>query len=108
MIAIGMAEDDVQLLARDGRLFEESRERSRLNLCTANRQPPTGESERPPRVIPEFPFLLCTQLSSPQLNSTRQPLLALSMKKSFASRRVPRKIGQDDQDALSDVSSNNG
>lgn len=75
---------------------------------TANRQPPTGESERPPRVIPEFPFLLCTQLSSPQLNSTRQPLLALSMKKSFASRRVPRKIGQDDQDALSDVSSNNG
>ncbi|THZ18642.1 hypothetical protein D6C89_08162 [Aureobasidium pullulans] len=29
------------------------------------------------------------------------------MKKSFASRRVPRKIGQDDQDALSDVSSNN-
>lgn len=72
MIAIGMAEDDVQLLARDGRLFKESRKPSRLNLCTANRQPPTGESERPPRVIPEFPFLLCThtQFTSTQLNPT--------------------------------------
>ena len=107
MIAIGMAEDDVQLLARDGRLFKESRKPSRLNLCTANRQ---LEKVSDPRasLFPNFPFYSGHTLSSPQLNSTRHPLLALSMKKSFASRRVPRKIGQDDQDALSGVSSNNG
>lgn len=73
---------------------------------TANRQ---LEKVSDPRAsFPNFPFYSAHTLSSPQLNSTRQPLLALSMKKSFASRRVPRKIGQDDQDALSDVSSNNG
>ena len=42
------------------------------------------------------------------LNTTAFLHTRINMKKSFAARRVPRKVGQDDEDTASDVSSTNG